>query len=843
MKYLVLPLLLIINIAAFGQTIVKGKVTDARTKKPIQFVSVSFNGSTTGTITDAEGKYTLRTTREFLQLKITFIGYKQVIRTVEPGKVQEINFALEEEERTLSEVTIKSGKRVRYRNKNNPAVDLIHKVIEHKNENRVQSYDYAEYEKYEKLQFSLSNFSSKLSEKKILKNYKFLLDNRDSTTLPGKSLLPVYLDEKLSQTYYRKNPEATKTILKAEKRVDFGELFDSDGTNELLNRMYSEVNIYDNNIYLMTNEFLSPIADVAPNFYKFFITDTITDNNVKLVELSFIPRYSNDMLFQGEIYITLDSNYAVQKAKLSINKNINLNWVREMYVNQDFERNAAGRYMLMKSDTKADFGVTKKGKTGVFGERIFSYRNYVLNQPRPDSIYRGMAHEVLEDANEHNNDFWQLHRGADTLTKAEAKVYHNIDTLQTIPSFRRTVDLFTLLVAGYKSFGPVEVGPANTFYSFNPIEGFRLRFGARTTPELSKRYYFETYGAYGFRDQKWKYFLSSTYSINNKSIYKYPQNYIRASVQRDTKIPGAELEFIQEDNILLSFKRGVNDKYLYNDYYRLDYVHEFQNHFSYELGFKNWKQSPAGSLYFIKQDGAGSVDVGSLTTSEVSLKLRWAPNEKLLQGKVYRYVIPSPNPIFDVTYTTAIKGLAGGQYNYQSLRGRVEKRFLLSQLGYTDVSVNAGYIFGQVPFPLLNIHHANQTYSYQTESYNLMNFLEFVTDHYVSVNIDHSFNGFFFNKIPLLRKLKWRECVSFKGIFGGVRNENNPALNSSLLQFPVNAAGPITYALNGAPYTEGSVGIGNILKFFRVDLVQRFNYLDHQNTVQFGIRSRATFDF
>jgi hypothetical protein len=843
MKYFALSLLLFISVAAFGQTVVKGTVTDARTKKPIQFVSVAFNGSTTGTITGADGKYTLRTSQPYTQLKITFIGYKQVFRTVVPNKLQEINFQLEEEEKTLSEVTIKSGKRVRYRNKDNPAVELIRKVIENKDKNRVQSYDYAEYEKYEKLQFSLTNLSSSISDRKIFRRYKFLLDNRDSTTLPGKSLLPVYLDEKISQTYYRKNPDATKTILKGEKKVDFGDLFDSDGTNELLNRMYSEVNIYDNNIYLMTNEFLSPIADVAPNFYKFFITDTITDNNVKLVELSFIPRYSTDMLFQGEIYITLDGNYAVQKAKLSINKDINLNWVRDMYVNQDFERNPDGRYMLMKSETKADFGISKKGKTGVFGERVISYRNYILNNPRPDTTYRGQATVMVDDAREKDAKFWMSSRGTDTLTKAESKVYHNIDTLQTIPAFRRTVDIATLLIAGYKSFGPFEVGPANTFYSYNPVEGLRLRVGGRTTPELSKRYYFETYGAYGFNDHQWKYFLSSTYSINNKSIYKFPQNYVRASVQRDTKIPGADLQFIQEDNILLSFKRGVNDKYLYNDYYKLDYIHEYENHFSYELGFRSWKQSPAGSLYFEKQVNDQLVDVGSLTTSEVSLKLRIAPKEKLLQGKVYRYVIPSPNPIFNINYTVGIKGLVGGQYSYQNLQVHAEKRFLLSQLGYTDVSVDGGYIFGQAPFPLLNIHRANQTYSYQPDSYNLMNFLEFVSDHSASINIDHCFNGFFFNKIPLLRKLKWRECVTFKAIYGGVRDENNPALQRALFQYPVDVSGPITYALNGAPYTEGSVGISNILKFFRVDLVERFNYLDHPNTIRYGIRTRAVFDF
>lgn len=845
MKYFVLTLFLIISsIAVNGQTVIKGKVTDARTKQPIQFVSIAFNGSTTGTTTDVDGKYTLRTSKPYNQLKVSFIGYKQVIRTVNPGSAQTIDFQLQEEDKTLNEVTIKAGKKERYTNKNNPAVELIRKVIESRDKNRVQAYDYAEYEKYEKLQFSLSNISGSISNNRFLRNYKFLLDNRDSVTVPGKSLMPIYLNERLTQNYYRKNPETSKEIVEGEKKVDLGNLLDGDGFNDMLNRLYSEVDIYSNNIFLMTNQFLSPIANDAPAFYKYFITDTVTDGNTKLVELSFIPRSDADMLFEGELYVTLDGNYAVQKAKLSINHNINLNWVRDMYVNQDFEKNEQGKYNLIKTDVKADFGVTKNGKAGIFGERVISYRNYVINKPRPDTTYEGPTEVVPNGSDNKSEQFWTINRGRDTLTKAESRVYKNIDTLQTIPSFRRTVDIVTLLFAGYKSFGPFEVGPANTFYSYNPIEGFRLRFGGRTTPELNKRYYFETYAAYGFTDRRWKYFLSATYSLNFKSIYKFPQDYIRASVQQETKIPGADLQFVQEDNVFLSFKRGVNDKYLYNNYYRFDYVHELESHFSYELGYKYWKQSPAGSLYFLTQaDGGGLINAPNLTTSEVSLKLRYAPNEKFVQGKIYRYSLPNKYPVFHLDFTEGIKGLAGGQYNYQNVHAGVEKRVYLSQFGYTDVSLEGGYIFGQAPFPLLTIHKANQTYSYQPDSYNLVNFMEFVSDHYASVNIDHCFNGFFFNKIPLFKRLKWRECVTFKALYGGVRDENNPALHSSLFQFPVDQYGPITYALGRTPYTEGSVGISNIFKFFRVDLVERFNYLDNPNTVRFGIRTRAVFDF
>jgi hypothetical protein len=438
-----------------------------------------------------------------------------------------------------------------------------------------------------------------------------------------------------------------------------------------------------------------------------------------------------------------------------------------------------------------------------------------------------------------SEQFWQQNR-LDTLTTAEAKVYKNVDSLSHMKSFKRTLDILTLLFAGYKSFDWFEVGPANTFYSFNPIEGLKLRLGGRTTPELSNRYYFETYLAYGFKDEKWKGFLSATYSLNNKSIYKFPQNYIRASFNRDTKIPGASLQFVQEDNFLLSFKRGQNDKYLYNDFYRFDYVHEFENHFSYSVTLKKWTQSPAGSLYFINNTGV----INNLTTTEASVNLRYAPNEKFYQGKIYRVPIPSKYPIISFDYSHDFKNILGGSYNYQALHARIDRRTYLSQFGFADAFIEGGKIFGQVPYPLLDIFRANQTYAYDLYSYNLMNFLEFVGDKYVAVNIDQHFMGFFFNRVPLLRKLKWREVVSFKGIYGQLSDNNNPALHPDLYQFPVRSDGtPITYALGNTPYIEGSVGVENIFKFIRVDYVRRFNYLDHPGVSSNGIRVRVKIDF
>jgi hypothetical protein len=840
--FLLVVLSFILQVNAFGQkTVVSGIVRDAVTKETLPNVSVFFKDTKIGIQTDVNGKYTLVSPDPQNEITFNYVGYRAAFKNVMPSATQELDIVLVPDSKALDEVIIVGGKKIKYRNKDNPAVELIRQVIAHKDENRIKSYNTVSFRQYEKMLFSLSNVSEKFKNKKIFRNYQFLFQEQDSTLIGGKNLLPVYIQEKLADSYLSKTPEKNKTVVIAEKQVNFDSRYiDNKGMKTYFDRMYQDIDIYKNNISVISNEFLSPIADGAPAFYKFFITDTLKNQKPQVIELSFTPRNTNDMLFEGKIYVTNDSHYAVTGASFGVNKNINLNFVRALKIDLDFEANNKGKYSLSKSNLLADFGIGKTKGIGFTGERTVTYKNYQFDTALPDTIFQGKSTVVRADAAKKDDKFWEQNR-LDTISKNQLKIYGNIDTLQNLPSFKRTMKIVTLLFAGYQNLGPYEIGPVNTFYSFNNVEGLRLRVGGRTTPELSKRYYFENYLAYGIKDEKWKFFLSGTYSLNNKSIYEFPQNYVRASFQRDTKIPGQELQFVQEDNFLLSFKRGVNDMLLYNDFYRLDYVKEFENHFSYNLGFKKWSQTPAGGLNYL--NGANQ-SVNRLSTSEISLQLRYAPNEKFYQGKIYRVPIADRYPVFNLRYTAGLKGVFGGEYNYHNLMGSIDKRFYLSQLGYSDVTFEGGYIAGKVPFPLLAIHRANQTYAYQLNSYNLMNFLEFVSDHYVSINIDHNFNGFFFNKVPLIKRLKLREVVSFKALYGGLRNENNPNFQSGLYQFPVYENGAQrTYALGNEPYMEGSVGVGNIFKLLRVDVVKRFNYLNNPEVSEWGIRARVKFDF
>ncbi|MCF2504523.1 DUF5686 and carboxypeptidase regulatory-like domain-containing protein [Dyadobacter sp. CY107] len=825
-------------------TTIKGTVTDAKTGETLPFVSVLIPGTTMGTASDADGKYAMTLREDYKTVKFTYVGYLSIEKPITPGIDQVINVKMAVDASMLKEVTIKG--RGRYRNKDNPAVQLIREVIAHKDQNKMAASDFVEYEQYEKISFALSNLSDNFKEKRIFKNYQFLFEDQDSTAMGGKNMLPAYIQEKLSQVYFRKNPYTKKQWVLANRRAEFDSKFvDNDGLSAYFNRLYEDVNLYENDISIATNLLLSPIANSAPTFYKFFIRDTIKTETPWLVELGFVPRNKTDMLFEGKLFITLDGNYGVQNAYLTVNKDINLNFMRDLEARLEYEKGPDGRYHPTKTTLGMEFALGEKN-AGFYGQRVVNFKNYTINQSRPDSVYSGPREEVAFNPSTNSGEaFWAGARHL-PLEKMELNIYRNVDTLQTIPSFRRTMDIATLFLSGYKSFGKVEIGPVNTFYSFNPVEGFRLRFGGRTTTDFSKRFYLETYAAYGFKDQRWKYFLSGTYSFNNKSVYHFPLNYIRASYQRDTKIPGQDLQFVQEDNFLLSFKRGDNNRWLYNDVYKLEYVREFESRFSYKIGFTNWRQTPAGILRYEKLDSEGVLEnVGGLSNTEANLELRYAPHEQYYQGKLYRTPIINKYPIFTLRYNAGLKGVFEGQNRYHNVSANIAKRVYLSQFGYADVTAEGNYIFGSnVLFPLLSIHRANQTYAYQLNSYNLMNFLEFVSDHYASLDVQYYMNGFIFNKIPLLKKLKLREVFSFKGLMGGLRDENNPTNNPGLFRFPVDENGkPISYTLSREPYIEGSVGVANIFKLLRVDLVKRFTYLDNPNVSEWGIRARFRLDF
>lgn len=838
-------LLLLMNIHSVKAqfTVVKGVITDAETREPLPFVNiVAEGGKGIGTTTDFSGQFVLQSINGFTKIRIQYLGYKSETRVVISGKSQVINIQLKKEAKELKEVTVKAGRR-KYKNKENPAVDLIKLVIDHKKYNRREELAAYQLERYEKVQFALSNITEKFKNRRFMKNFQFVFQNIDTTKLKGKEILPMYITENITDVYYRQSPREFKEVVKGSRRVNFDEYFDNSGINNFIQYLYQDIDVYKNNFILLTNQFVSPASDVAPLFYRYYIMDTLMVDTSKCVRLAFFPRNKSDFLLQGELFITLDGNYAIRKNEMSVSPEINLNFIKELRIVQEYKQVEKGDWLISSDELSVDFGITSSGM-GLFGQRYVSYKDYVLNQARPDEFYKETIIPI-DSATNRSNNFWEESRHL-KLTDSEAGVIAMMDTIQKIPAFRRTMNWIMLLTAGYRDFGQFEIGPVNTFYSYNPIEGVRVRVGGRTTPKFSKRFNFETYGAYGFLDDQWKYYVGSTFALGSSIYNQFPLKWLRVSYQEETKIPGQELQFVQEDNVLLSIKRGENNKILYNKIFNMEFLQEFHSHLSYGIGFKHWEQSPAGTLFFNRQsfDGMPEYRIRHATTSEMSFNLRYAPEEQFYQGKLYRTPMYNKYPVLQARLIAAIPDLAGGEYEYQKLSFSIFKRFYISPFGYTDVLAEAGQIFGTVPYPFLEIHRANQTFSYQLQSYNLMNFLEFVSDRYVSANIDHHFNGFVFNKIPLLKKLKLREVITMKILYGTLSDRNDPDKNPNVFKFPMYENGDrLTYTLEKQPYIEASVGIANIFKLFRVDLIRRFTYLDHPVVSEFGLRGRFKFDF
>ncbi len=661
--------------------------------------------------------------------------------------------------------------------------------------------------------------------------------------MPGKVLLPMFLKETLSDVYYRKTPKDIKEIIKGSRKVDFDDVLNNQGVETFISYLYQDVDIYNNSVPILTNQFISPIADNGPLFYRYYIKDTVMLEDQKCYHMIFYPRNASDFNFQGELYITFDEKYAICKCELTVSSDINLNFVKELKLTQEFEEVKPGEWLVNKDNIAIDFGIDKNG-LGLYGQRALSYKEFVLDQPKPDTFYSGTNPQITDSLYHLSETYWDENRHSE-LTRSEKAVNTMVDSIQRVPAFKRAVNIMTLLFAGYEDIGLFELGPVSTFYSYNPIEGSRFRFGGRTSLKFSERIRYEAYTVYGLGDEKWKYYVGVTKALGKSNVIDFPQKNLKISYQDETNIPGQELQFVQEDNALLSFKRGINDKLLYNNIFNLSLLEEFQNHFSFEIGLQYLKQAPAGSLHFNTVDyNDAQNDIPYIKTTEIKIGLRYAPHEQFYQGRNYRRPMFNKYPIFEFRFTGSKKDFLQSDYTYQTVAARIFKQFNVSPFGYTNVTLEGGRAFGHIPYPLLFIHRANQTYSYQLYSYNLMNFLEFVSDQYIAMDFHQYFNGFFFNKIPLLKKLKWREVVTFKILYGVISDNNDPEIHNDLFELPEDKNGdPVTYSLRNKPYMEASVGVTNIFKIVRVDFIHRLSYLDHANIADFGVRIRAKFDF
>lgn len=839
-KILFLWICLLFAVAAEGQnTVIKGIVRDSITGEVLPYVSVLFDGTTIGTTTDSDGAFYLSSSAKSRRLQVTYLGYAEKYIPVVPGRKYNVTIELAPSTVDLSEVIVKP-KKEKYRKKENPAVAFVKKVIANRESNDPRNHDYFQYDQYEKMVFAMNDFQPKPKKAGKTGKFDFLAEFVDTLDM-GRTILPVSEKEKIETVYYRKDPKSEKRLVKGSKAAGVDEIFSRDGVQQFLGEVFREVNIFQNDIPLFLNRFVSPLSTMGPNFYKYYLLDTLDINGRPCVDLGFVPFTSEAFGFTGHLYVTLDSTYFVQRVKLNVPKDINLNFVGGMSIDQTFERTPDGTRLITKDDINVDFKLSQKSK-GMYARRLNIYSNHSFDQPEEATIFQESAPVItVPDAFRKPEEFWAGNRPPEAGKRKQNTVEMLMQRLRAVPIFYITEKVVSVLVSGYipTSKDPLkskfEFGPMNTTLSGNALEGARFRVGGTTTPAFSNRLFIDGYAAYGTKDKKLKYDALVEYSFNDKKEYRkeFPVHSIRAEYSYDVNQLGQQYMYTSKDNIFLAWKRQRDSRITYLRNMELTYYREHYNGLGYGAVLRNKKEYATEYVAF---DRIGPDDkitpVKDYTSSELEFKFRYAPNEKFYQTRNFRYPITFDAPVFTLSHATAYKGVLGSDYTYNRTDFGIQKRFWLSAFGYVDMIVKAGKVWNRVPYPLLILPNANLSYTVQPESYTCMNAMEFINDEYASWDVTYFMNGALLNRLPLIKKLKWREVFSFRGLYGHLTKKNNPYDGGEgLYLFPKGS-----YTMTSTPYMEVGVGVENIFKFLRLDYVWRLTYRDHPDIQTKGVR-------
>lgn len=794
------------------QYTIKGKVFAAGNKEALPFVPVIIKGTTMGTQTDFDGNYTIKTSKLGDSIVATYVGYKRMARAINKTLTeQEINIPLEDEGGLkLDEVTVLAGE--------NPAHRIVRNCVRNKDKNNRSNLKAYEYETYNKLEFDLNRIPKEMRNKKVFKPIQFVFENVDSTFSDEKPSLPFFIVENLSKFYYKSDPTRKKEVVVASKITGV----ENSSISQVMGDMYQNINIYDNNINVFNKQFPSPISENAFFYYKFFLEDSTFIGEHRVYHIRFKPKRVQELSFTGNMWIA-DTTWGIRRLEMSIPKDANINFINAANITQEFSYKDSV-WMLKKDRLVIDFAPTKNA-IGFYGRKTTSYKDIVINQARTDKFYEFADKIVVEDdATKKSDEFWAASRH-DSLTAREQKIYKMIDTIQSLPVYKTWVDVFYVLVAGYKKFNNFEIGPYSNLVSYNRVEGLRLRFGGRTSDIFSKWYELNGYVAVGLLDEKWKY------SLGFKSfLTKRPRRQlVGMNLRSDYEILGQSTNGFSQDNVLASFFRT-------NPLTNLTRVNSAEAWYEREwfpglitkATLVGRQFQPLGENRYLvyKRDGTiGEKEFINNTEARVNVRFAW--KEKFVGEGFSRLSLGTKFPVLQVNYSKSLQNAFKGEYDYSKLVVNVSDRIRITPiLGYTDYVLEGGKIWGQVPYPIMELHGGNETYLYDYMAFNMMKYYEFASDQFVSAAVYHHFEGLFLNKIPLLRKLKWREVVTAKAVWGSV-----DAKNRRTLLFPSTLK-----SLEKAPYIEASAGIENIFKVFRVDAFWRLNYQLPRAIDNFGFK-------
>ena len=827
---------------------IQGVVTDSLTNEPIPYLSVFYEGKGVGSITDNDGNYKVETRKGWNKLTFSAVGYVTKVVNIIPGVTKNLNVRMRPDDIMLDEVVVKP-KREKYSRKNNPAVELMKKVIAHKKNNKLSEND-----KYQKITMSLNDVTPEMLEKGMYKKMPFLKDQIELCEETNKFILPISVDETASQKIYRKHPKSEKTIIKGMSSTGVNELFATgDMLSTVLKDVFTDVNIYDNDIRLLQYPFISPISSSdAISFYKFYIMDTTFVDKDKCFHLTFVPNNSQDFGFTGHLYVLADSSYTVKKCTMNLPKKSGVNFVDNMDIIQEFEQLPNGEWVLKTDDMIVEMTLMKIMQ-GFQIRRTTRYSDYAFDE-LPQQLFKRKGAEIKEaDAMMRGDDFWNQYRPV-PLTQTESSMDMLVKRLEQMPGFKYVIFVLKAFIENFVETGTkehpskVDIGPVNTMISNNYIDGLRLRMSAQTTANLNPHLFFKGYYAYGFKDHRSKYMGEVEYSFNKKEYLprEFPKNSITFSYQYDVMSPTDKFLKTDKDNVFVSFKTSTVDQMSYVRNIALKYENETQFGLKTTVEVKHSTDEPTGGLAYITNDDQKTL-VPEIQTMEASLAFRYAPGETFVNTKQRRIPVSFDAPVFTLSHTAGFKGVLGGEYNYNLTEIGLYKRFWFSSWGKIDMFVKGGAQWNKVPFPLLIMPAANLSYILQRETFNLINNMEFLNDRYASLDVSWDLNGKIFNRIPLLKKLKWREAIGFKMLYGHLTDKNNPMKHpgdSELFLFPTRDGRPTSFVMDPkTPYMECSVGIHNIFKILHIDYVRRLNYLDHPDANKWGVRFMVMMTF
>lgn len=832
-------MLLLCSLAAAGQyqpvTQITGLVRDSLTREGVPYATITMVGSSEGALANDKGGFTINTRASFSRLRITAMGYAPKEVPVKTGQGSVVLVDLVPTGIELDELVVNKGKE-KYSKKNNPAVEMIKKLREKRDDNDPKRYPHYSYSQYERMMLGfgdLDDLIKKPEEQQWIEQYA------DTSLLTGKRILPISIKETVARDYY--NKDGHKQVILGTKSAGLDEKIDQENIKKVLDDFMGEIDIFQNDVTLLTNRFVSPLSRIAVDFYKFYLNDTVQVDGERCAVLSFVPFTPQTFGFLGRLYVSLeDTTMFIKRLEMGVPHDINLNYVDRMSVAQNFERAFNGSRLKVFDHVEVNMKIMPN-LPEVFARRETTYRDHNFERPEGGVFnFKGEQH-VDNSASYLPEEFWQEFRPAEIRTTT-ATMSNLMARLRKSRVFYWAEQVVLVLVNGYlptSKNSKFDIGPLNTMISGNSLEGLRLRFGGMTNVNLSRHWFARGYVAYGTRDEKLKYMGSLEYSFVPKKTLdqEFPIRSLRLTHQYDVDKLAQHYLYTNQDNVFLTLKRHKDTRMQYLRTTRLEYRHEWYNHFSIAIALEHIVHEATQYVPFVYADGSAR---RRYTEAGFTARLRFAPGETFYQTRSYRIPINMDAPIITLTQTYMPKGFMGSLHEVNKTELGLQKRFWFSAFGYADVIVKGEKVWSKVAYPDLLFPNVNLSYTIQPESYTLMKPMEFVNDQALSWDLTYWGNGILMNRLPLIKRLRLREVISLHGIWGSLSDKNNPANASDVFLFPSDA---LCQSMGDKPYMEAGVGLDNIFTILRVDYVWRLTYREHAGTDRQGVRVQLHFNF